>query len=215
MILFSNIYIISIWNIIIPAKVMLKDILEKDRIRELREKPMHGQLFCSLEKPFVDKEASCAWLRNARLKGETENSINIIYVRYHQHKVLKKQIDGNCRECGKAQETLSHVTAGCAMLASIEYLHTHIGGLLCSLGCEVPNKCYKHTPRSVVNINENAMLRDFAIITDRKILANRPDILIHDRKSNSCMLIDVSVPDDKNIALKEADKISDYKDLEI
>ena len=29
------------------------------------------------------------------------------------------------------------------------------------------------------------------------------------------MLIDVSVPDDKNIALKEADKISQYKDLEI
>ena len=29
------------------------------------------------------------------------------------------------------------------------------------------------------------------------------------------MLIDVSVPDDKNIALKEAEKISKYKDLEI
>ena len=30
-----------------------------------------------------------------------------------------------------------------------------------------------------------------------------------------CLLIDVSVPDDKNIALKEAKKISKYKNLEI
>ena len=69
-----------------------------------------------------------------------------------------------------------------------------------------------HT-RSVVYINENTILWDYSIITDRKILANRPNI--HDRKSKSCVLIDVSIPDDKNNALKEAEKISKYKDLEI
>ena len=53
------------------------------------------------------------------------------------------------------------------------------------------------------------------MIMDRKILANRLDIVIHDRKSKTCMLIDVSVPDDKNTLLKEAEKISKYKDLEI
>ena len=41
------------------------------------------------------------------------------------------------------------------------------------------------------------------------------EIVIHDRQSKICMLIDVSVSDDKNIALKEAEKISKYKDLEI
>ena len=59
---------------------------------------------------------------------------------------------------------------------------------------------------------------DYSIITDRKILkvlASRPDIVIHVGKSKSCVLIDVSIPDDKNIALKEAEKISKYKDLEI
>ena len=71
-----------------------------------------------------------------------------------------------------------------------------------------------NTLQSVVNINET-ILWDYSIITDRKILANRPDIVIHDRKSKTCMLIDVSIPDDKNIALKEAEKISKYKNLEI
>ena len=67
----------------------------------------------------------------------------------------------------------------------------------------------------MVNVNENTILWDYAIITDRKILANRPDIVIHDRKSKSYRLIDVSIPDDKNIALKEAEKINKHKDLEI
>ena len=67
----------------------------------------------------------------------------------------------------------------------------------------------------MVNKNENTILWDYSIITDKKILANRPDVVIHDRKSKTCMLIDASVPDDKNIALKEAEKISKYKDLEI
>ena len=44
----------------------------------------------------------------------------------------------------------------------------------------------------------------------QKILAKRPD-----RKSKSCMLIGVIDPDNKNIALKEAEKISKYKDLGI
>ena len=83
------------------------------------------------------------------------------------------------------------------------------------LGCEVPNKWYEHTPISMVNIDENTISWDYSIITDRKILANRPDVVIHDRKSKTCTLIDVSVPVYKNIALKEADKISKYKDLEI
>ena len=65
-------------------------------------------------KTFVNKEASCAWLRSAGLKGETESLIKAaqdqtLNIRYHQRMIFKKQIDGNC---GKAQETLSHIMAG-------------------------------------------------------------------------------------------------------
>ena len=175
-------------------------------------------------KTFVNKEASCAWLRSAGLKGETESLIKAaqdqtLNIRYHQRMIFKKQIDGNC---GKAQETESHITAGCTVLASTEYLHRHnrvasyVYWVVClELGFEVPNKWYEHTPWSMVNINEITILWNHSIITDRKILANRPDVVIHDRKSKSWMLIDISVPDDKNIALKEAEKMIKYKDLEI
>ena len=56
---------------------------------------------------------------------------------------------------------------------------------------------------------------DCPIITDRKINANRPDIVVKNTKTNTCQLIDMSVPSDRNICLKHNEKKSKYKDLEI
>ena len=53
------------------------------------------------------------------------------------------------------------------------------------------------------------------IITDKEIKANRRDIVIKKKPTNMCMLIDMAVPSDRNIAAKEVEKISKYKDLEI
>ena len=59
------------------------------------------------------------------------------------------------------------------------------------------------------------ILWDFSIHTDRTVSANRPDIIIKDKKQNNCLLIDMSVPSDRNISSKEFEKIYKYKDLEI
>jgi hypothetical protein len=37
-------------------------------------------------------------------------------------------------------------------------------------------------------------------------LANRPDIIIKNKKDKTCLLIDVAIPSDKNVIQKEADK---------
>ena len=63
---------------------------------------------------------------------------------------------------------------------------------------------------------ENTMiLWDFPINTDRAILANRPDIVIKDYKSRTCLLIDMKIPTDRNISVKDFDTLSKYKDLQI
>ena len=51
--------------------------------------------------------------------------------------------------------------------------------------------------------------------TDRTISANKPDIIIKDKREKTCMLIDMAVPSDRNISVKVAEKLSKYKDLEI
>ena len=56
---------------------------------------------------------------------------------------------------------------------------------------------------------------DMPIQTDREIKANRPDIVIKDKPKNSCLLIDMSIPTEKNTSVKVTEKLSKYKDLEI
>ena len=56
---------------------------------------------------------------------------------------------------------------------------------------------------------------DMPVNTDRTITANRPDIIIKNSVNSTCKLIDMSIPSDRNIALKEIEKKSKYKDLEL
>ena len=51
---------------------------------------------------------------------------------------------------------------------------------------------------------------------DRGLSANKPNIVIKDHANRCCKLIlDVSVPSDRNTSTKVTEKLSKYKDLEI
>ncbi len=119
----------------------------------------------------------------------------------------------------QAEEHISHIVAGCTTLAQSEYTNRHnkvasyVHWSMCK-GVQVPHKYYKHEPEKVINVNDNTIMWDVPIVTDRTILANRPDIVLHDKIEKTCLLIDIAVPDDTNIMLKETEKISKYKDLE-
>ena len=56
---------------------------------------------------------------------------------------------------------------------------------------------------------------NFTINTDIKIEVNQPDITVKIFKENTCIMINVTVPADKNISLKEFQKLPKYKYLEI
>ena len=64
----------------------------------------------------------------------------------------------------------------------------------------------------VINIT---IIWDMPVNTDRIITANRPDINVKDSMNSTCKLIDITVTSDRNIALKEIEKKSKYKDLEL
>ena len=63
--------------------------------------------------------------------------------------------------------------------------------------------------------NNITIMWDMPVNTDRTITANRPDIIVKDSVNSTCKLIDMTVPSDRNIALKEIEKKSKYKDLEL
>ena len=74
-----------------------------------------------------------------------------------------------------------------------------------------------HKPESVTHNKDSeiTIMWDMPVNTDRTITANRPDIIIKDSVNSTCKLIDMSFPSDRNIALREIEKKSKYKDLEL
>ena len=59
------------------------------------------------------------------------------------------------------------------------------------------------------------MLWNQAAHTDREVTANRPDIIIKNKKEKTCTLIDVAIPADRNVVQKEAEKKLKHKGLGI
>ena len=64
--------------------------------------------------------------------------------------------------------------------------------------------------------NEKATIQgNTPIITDRHVPCNKPDIVIQEKKSDRCQIIDVAIPSDCNIQKKVTEKMSKYVDLQI
>ena len=53
------------------------------------------------------------------------------------------------------------------------------------------------------------------IHTERTIAANRPDIVLKNKKDKTCLLIDMAIPLDTSTSVKTTEKLNKDKDLEI
>ena len=199
----------------------------KQLLNGWKNKPLHGKFPQRTLDADVDQKNTFVWLKSSSLKAETEGFITAaqdqsIKMKNYITKIMKTGNDSNCRFCGKYQETVDHLVAGCPVLAKREYLVRHnkvasyMHWKICQhYGLPTSKEWYKHEPKPVTENDLVTVLWDFAIQTDKTIIANRPDIVIRDKKKKTCILIDVSVPSDTNTSLKTFEKISKYKDLEI
>ena len=91
---------------------------------------------------------------------------------------------------------------------------THLHYSICkALGFETTDKWYTHMPKPVCEKGDVTVLWNQAVHTDREVTANRPDIIIKNKKEKTCTLIDVAIPINRNVVQKEAEKKLKYKSL--
>jgi hypothetical protein len=84
-----------------------------------------------------------------------------------------------------------------------------------TLGIETTENSYSHVPKLVCEHENITVVWNQGIQTDREVLANRPDIIIKNRKDKICLLIDVEIPSNRNVIQKETEKKLKYKNLSI
>jgi len=62
-------------------------------------------------------------------------------------------------------------------------------------------------PTAVVEDSFAKVLWDFNIYTDHHLTARRPDIVVLAKQRSSVQIIDIAVPSDNNVSMKEREKI--------
>ena len=157
-------------------------------------KPMHGQYPERVNKADVDKEGTHKWLKSASLKGETEGFIiaaqdQSLATNMYRNKIIKDGTNPKCRLCHEYDETIEHITSGCPALAKKEYLERHDKALIymhwkiCKhYDIAVPSRWHEHKPSTVFEGKDVVILWDMSIHTEKEITANKPDIVIKDKK---------------------------------
>ena len=122
--------------------------------------------------------------------------------------------------CKKAGGSIDHFVRGCSKLAQKECKrrHNNLGKIVhwklarkCTF--EAGDKWYEHEPVSDLENGDYKILWDFSIQTDHVIEAQRPDLVVVDKKRRTCKIIDFAVRGDSRIEEKEEEEIKKYQDL--
>ena len=104
---------------------------------------------------------------------------------------MRQPTDSKRRMCYNAEEHIKHIVQGCTILVPSEYTNRHsevagyIQWTICKpIGLKVTDKYCEHARERIINVNGTTtrIMWDVPATTDRTILANRPDILLHDKK---------------------------------
>ena len=68
--------------------------------------------------------------------------------------------------------------------------------------CNDRQMVHTHMPKPVYEEGDVTVLWNQAVHTDREVTANRPDIIIRNKKEKTCTLIYVAISTDRNVVQK-------------
>ena len=205
---------------------LMSEKIDAKRKSLLENKPQHGAFFRAIKKDeTIDIEGSWEWLRWGGVPPHVEGYLcaaqeQALFTTWHEKNITKRSEDDSCRLCHKEVESVFHILSGCDTLAHKEYLHRHdqVAKLVHHTICRhfkipVPPNWSAHKPDEVIVTSEVEIVWDQFIDTDRPVGANRPDIIVRDKKAKETLIIDVSCPCDLNVTKKENEKLLKYVGL--
>ena len=86
-------------------------------------------------------------------------------------------------------------------------------GLAKKHGLEHSEQWYQQRAENVRKNDKVKLFWDFNVFTDRVIETRRPDIIVLNKETKECLIVDTAVPGDTRVNTKEDEKIEKYRDL--
>jgi len=208
------------------TKADYKKRVEKERVDCLKGKRLHGKFLRDVE-GVADVTRSWQWLKGGYLGKTVEGFVmaaqeQALRTRFFRSKIQGEDVDPRCRVCFKEVESVAHLASGCGGLAQREYRRRHdrmglrVYWELCrKYGVKCSEKWYDESPDEIrVSADKKVSIWwDRSVETTRKMEHNRPDVTVVDHASKVWTFVDFSVPWDKNVRVKEDEKVTKYSPL--
>ena len=170
----------------------------------------------------ISHDETWTGIRKGNFKRQIESFLNAtqnnaLRTNHIKARIDKTQQNSKFRQCSDRDETTKHIIREWGKLAQKEYKiwHDWVGKVIHREMCKKlkfdhTNKWYMHNPAPVLEYNTHKLLWDFDIYTDHLISPRRPDLMI---KKRTCKIVDLAVPAEHRIKLKECEKKNKYLDL--
>jgi hypothetical protein len=209
------------------AKKVYKKGKEKDR-EEKWEDHNYSKAYKKdvLNKKFIDKDTTTAWLRYGMLRKETESLIIAaqdkgLKTNWFMKWIAGKDVSDKCRLCNDGIETPNHILSGCKIFlengtytARHDQVCKYIHWRLCQYyKLETDSHYWKHEPPPILERDTVRITFDQPILTDLRLPHNRPDIVVIDKLKKKNYIIEIGVPNDFRISAYEIEKRTKYAQL--
>ena len=200
----------------------VKERIKDNHLQAWIKKPQHGYLMRTrLQITDKNESASNTWMKKSTFSSHVEGYLcaiqeEEIFTNALKSKRLKGDVSANCRKCKSSPETIQHVIACCPRLSASMYLpwrHNKVANII------YQNVIPKADERKRQPIQESFSNKDVDIWWDKKITTlkrcehDKPDIVLWNKVTKKCFVIDICVPLDVNIVKNINMKLDNYLPL--
>ena len=206
------------------TKQAVKTKLKQDHLKAWKIKPLRSYLFKKFETDDkIDHEASNQWL-HSEMSSHVEVYINAMQEQEIATKSIKKRrnkdqiMNSKCRPCETQEETVPHVLGECPSLSTNLYIsvrHDNVGQIIVEevLKQENINHQQRKRPELVIETSTEEIWWNMAVTTTNKVEYNRPDVLVWEKESKLCHVIEISIPLDFTTSNRQIVKRDKYMPL--
>lgn len=184
---------------------------QQKRLERIDLKKMHGILFKD-EENVLDIKESSLWL----LKGNISPQQEGMYTKIQDRNIF---FDGKkCPHCNQGPKSVDHLATSCGRMLNYDYKKRHNDIVRCIHFMYVkkyglhPGKRIKNYKVENTIYNDRVRIKsDTTIITENRIENNKPDLMIHDLKTNKITLVEVGVTNKRIVSTTEVTKSRKYE----
>ena len=204
-------YLTSKYQLTETTTKQVRQAQARDRIEKIKQKRMHGVLFENEER-HVDTQNSSLWLKKGNISPQEEGMLCKLQDRNLFHNIQ------TCPHCHMGNMTVDHLATNCGKLLNHDYKKRH-NDIVRNIhfmfarkyGLQKSARLKNYKVQNVISNQRVRIKSDIPIITETRIDNNKPDLLIHDLKTNVITLVEVGVTNKRSLQAREIEKAHKYE----